>query len=438
MKHKKLHSCFHKVLIIFLSILSPIFIELKNNFFKIFSLKNNKQQSGNGLFLTFIDLRMITTVIGVFVFGFSSFAVAQVDSDFSAGGGIKIGASTSACDGSTAGALRYNSGNGCIEFCGGATWECINATGSCDGAPAPYNFTDISAAAQSVAQTSDILLFAGTDAACSSSVGISGGGSPEYRVCSNATCSTEIQTWGSANTSHDVSSSTYMQVRDISAATDNTVVTVTLSVGGVENEWTISTGASGSCGASPAIGQVCADGSVYAGVTPDGNQHMYVARCDLGMSWDGTACSGTRSTLDYNAGNSSGIALVGALSGIAGELNTATLVSTDSNTVTAGVQDHLAAQACEDLNVHGNTDWYLPAWQELRVVYENLMDGVPNDNAPDPVISGISTASYWSSSENTSTHSAYIINAFKLSFSNGSVDDMARHNNYAVRCARQD
>src|SRR5690606_34398043 len=57
------------------------------------------------------------------------------------------------------------------------------------------------------------------------------------------------------------------------------------------------------CIGAPAVGTVCADGSVYAGNSPDGDVPMYVTRCDLGQAWDGAACGGTRQQLPWNDGS---------------------------------------------------------------------------------------------------------------------------------------
>lgn len=54
---------------------------------------------------------------------FSSYAYAQTSGDFS-GGLVIIGSSTDACNGTTEGALRYNSGTTCLEYCNGTSWTC--------------------------------------------------------------------------------------------------------------------------------------------------------------------------------------------------------------------------------------------------------------------------------------------------------------------------
>jgi hypothetical protein len=40
----------------------------------------------------------------------------------------------------------------------------------------------------------------------------------------------------------------------------------------------------------PTVGQACTDGSVYAGLTPDGNVPMYVTPCDYGETGAAHSC----------------------------------------------------------------------------------------------------------------------------------------------------
>jgi hypothetical protein len=196
------------------------------------------------------------------------------------------------------------------------------------------------------------------------------------------------------------------------------------------------------CGASP-IGTVCADGSVYAGLSPDGSVPMFIPRCDLGQSWDGAACSGVRTQPDWNDGmdqlsNFIDIWLVdednGGMNAVAtGAYNTSLLTTTDSEELTTGLQPHPAAEGCDSLNIHGKTDWYLPARDELLEIYEKLYDGTPNDNSPDPVADGFGMASYWSSTQGDTN------NAFDVNFTDGSHNwnadkDWGRR----IRCARKD
>ena len=118
----------------------------------------------------------------------------------------------------------------------------------------------------------------------------------------------------------------------------------------------------------PTIGNVCSDGSVYAGCTAPTDTPMFATRCDAGQTWSGSACTGTRITRAWNNGNISGYT-AGTTSLTAGEASTTTLVATDSDSVTGGVQAHLAAAYCDSLSIHGKTDWYLPSHAELYLMW---------------------------------------------------------------------
>ncbi|WP_435642127.1 DUF1566 domain-containing protein [Micavibrio aeruginosavorus] len=138
---------------------------------------------------------------------------------------------------------------------------------------------------------------------------------------------------------------------------------VTLNVGGG--------GSGGAPSGCSTIGQECSDGSVYAGTSPDGSFPMYTTHCDAGMTWNGSACTGTRSTFAYNNANASGDTVSNASSTVSGSANTASLLITDADSITGGVQPHQAAQYCGDLSANGRGDWYLPALDELAILRDN-------------------------------------------------------------------
>lgn len=55
-------------------------------------------------------------------------AQAQVESNFAAGGGVKIGWSETTCDSGIEGAIRYNSaGNATVDYCNGTAWQMVGA-----------------------------------------------------------------------------------------------------------------------------------------------------------------------------------------------------------------------------------------------------------------------------------------------------------------------
>jgi hypothetical protein len=49
--------------------------------------------------------------------------------------------------------------------------------------------------------------------------------------------------------------------------------------------------------------------------------------------------------------------------------------------VTAGIDDHPAAQFCVNLSIGGFTDWYLPARYELDIAYFNLKPSLQTANS---------------------------------------------------------
>ncbi len=139
------------------------------------------------------------------------------------------------------------------------------------------------------------------------------------------------------------------------------------------------------CDYSPSPGTVCKDGTVYAGIS--GREKMFITRCDAGQSWDGSSCSGTRIDLPWNDGNTD-YTFTGVPDAKSGEYNTNKLNFYDSNSVQSGAQPHMAAKYCADLYANGYSDWYLPAVDELVILYNNLSASA-----------NFEAADYWSSTE---------------------------------------
>jgi hypothetical protein len=103
------------------------------------------------------------------------------------------------------------------------------------------------------------------------------------------------------------------------------------------------------------IGDICPDGSVYAGLSPDGNTRMYTTPND-------------GPNLPWNNGNSTGTVATGATNTITGYANTMMIVAMDADTDTPGVQPHQAFQYCVDLVAHSHDDWYMPSQAEIGVL----------------------------------------------------------------------
>lgn len=79
-------------------------------------------------------------------------------------------------------------------------------------------------------------------------------------------------------------------------------------------------------------------------------------------------------------------------------------VANTSAMIAAGIELHPAAAHCIDHRGGGNADWYMPAKDELNVIYQNLDYGRPN--CPPDFLSGgpqaFTNAWYWASTQYSS------------------------------------
>jgi hypothetical protein len=159
----------------------------------------------------------------------------------------------------------------------------------------------------------------------------------------------------------------------------------------------------------PRIGDVCRDGSVYAGLSTDGDIRMFTTPANAG------------SAMPWNNGNNSGYLSTGQTNINTGEANTNAIVTYDADTGDGGVQPNQAAQHCYDLEAHGKDDWYLPARYELAVLYDNR-----------ELIGGFSGGIYWASTDTSGGTFAWTHR-----FPDGNLNDIQKENNYIVRCVRK-
>ncbi|MDP2619180.1 MAG: DUF1566 domain-containing protein [Hyphomicrobiales bacterium] len=144
------------------------------------------------------------------------------------------------------------------------------------------------------------------------------------------------------------------------------------------------------------IGDVCPDGSVYAGRTPDGNMFMFATPEDapVRLAWSNESAP-ARSGLEA-------CELLNPYYGqttapcITGQANTAFLAHNGS-----GEPPFPAARYCGTLDAHGRGDWYLPAITELEALFENRERigefSVSRDWSKEPI--DWRSGTYWSSSE---------------------------------------
>lgn len=121
------------------------------------------------------------------------------------------------------------------------------------------------------------------------------------------------------------------------------------------------------------VGDICSDGTIFAGPSPDDGKPMYLAAVDgegfdvkMGSYWGPT---------DYSASiplcvdvSSSGESCV------KGKENVSLLVQLNSKLREAngGHDEYQAVMHCENLTEHGHDDWYLPARDELYSVFQSI------------------------------------------------------------------
>lgn len=167
----------------------------------------------------------------------------------------------------------------------------------------------------------------------------------------------------------------------------------------------------------PNPGNACPDGSIYVGLSPDGNKRMYTTATEVISATTWSNGPGGFEDLGGPMANCSGTG-AGCTQGKTMSAYLAAVVSAAS--------PYRAAQACETLTIHGKDDWYLPSSDELGRMYDNKAQ--INFGAI-----GISATYYWSSSEASHWNGrAYHLGAWPETASEG------KANSYPVRCVRTD
>jgi hypothetical protein len=226
--------------------------------------------------------------------------------------------------------------------------------------------------------------------------------------------------WGGTSYSGFTSGST-IAIRQLASTTTGTTTNATVTVGATTSStWTVTTASA--CQAGITIGGTCPDGTIYAGLSPDTNVPMYTTPCDAKKYWNGSSCtacttglwSGSGSTcsttyastnyVSWNNGTSNWTT-TGYTSTTTGKANTAGLVALND----AGAP-YDAADYCGTLSAFGHTDWYLPALNELNILYTNRT-AIGNFDTTDGTNEiGVSfPGSYWSSSEVYSYSAYYMV-----------------------------
>lgn len=323
-------------------------------------------------------------------------------------GGVKIGVTASSCSSTNRGTIRYNTTTNVLEYCNGTAWGLVQAQACSDAAPNVFTFSNEANASLSTLYESNIIQIAGIN--CLVPVTISGTGSPQFQICSDSSCSSVVQSWTTSPS--NISNNQYIQVRLTTDNVGGSTFQATVVIGSGATVWNVTT--TGDCSSSPAPGTVCADGTIYAGLTPDGSVPMFTTRCDVGMTWNGVSCTGIRQLLSWNNG-SGGALTTGFTSPIQGEGNTNGLAA-----LVNGASPYNAATYCFNLVENGYSDWYLPAMAELTQLFNNRA-----------AIKNFGSQNYWPSTESGAS------NASNMSFVNGNTGTDIKVNPYAIRCVRK-
>jgi hypothetical protein len=170
--------------------------------------------------------------------------------------------------------------------------------------------------------------------------------------------------------------------------------------------------------ASASPGAACADGSIYAGSLSGKHLITHVSGCGYEPSGTGSTkpsaaftptCTGGTDSITKQWGS---VATEGAISLTDGRLNTNQLLADAQGT-------NPAAAYCQHLNLHGKTDWYLPAQDEFDLLYQRRA-----------AIGGFASAVYWTSSESNSDR------GWSLEFGGGSKQGRLKGQSERIRCIR--
>lgn len=179
----------------------------------------------------------------------------------------------------------------------------------------------------------------------------------------------------------------------------------------------------------PDIGDVCDDGTIYVRLSPDGNTPMFAVQESItGIRW-AAAYGGSPIGNTQCGGTSYPGADIGCNTGME---NTQYLVSEGIGPDPAPFS---AARYCHSLLSNYTDDWYLPAHNELYVVYDNLLSNFGFSSLSQefnfPISGGQSI--HWSSSDR------YDSDANIVDFDDGRFQYGAgeTNSNHSIRCVRK-
>lgn len=159
------------------------------------------------------------------------------------------------------------------------------------------------------------------------------------------------------------------------------------------------------------IGDLCVDGTVFAGWHPITYAHLFIPTTDQEQP-------GAPGTFAMNWKNATGTDDINPDSDNDGQINHANRGG--------AIGDFQAFQACEDLSFGGHTDWYLPSRAELYYIWSIRGTIEAGGN-----ITNFQNAYYWSSTEYNTTYAWYQV------FTSGRQGYNNKTNIDRVRCVRR-
>lgn len=185
--------------------------------------------------------------------------------------GSAAAAAGSSCSTYPAGAMRYNTTLGNLEFCNGTTWYQVPAYATACGTPSGLSFTNLTSQSLSTVVTSSTatITFSGCSAGTALSVSVSGAATAQISINGGA--------WV---TSGAISSGQTLQVRMTTSGSVSTVLTATVTVAATSTNWTTTT----------------RSGSLKIFVTPS----SYVGTAIGGLTGADAICQSVANTAGYS------------------------------------------------------------------------------------------------------------------------------------------
>lgn len=172
--------------------------------------------------------------------------------------------------------------------------------------------------------------------------------------------------------------------------------------------WTCPSGGCTAPASCTNVGDVCSDGSIFAGFIVYSN-----SSCEPLYVTDNNQSTASQWK---NAGGTDDISTNDPVDGQVNHANRGGALSSFP-----------AFDLCESNTYHGKTDWYLPARAELNLLWLNQT--AINANAA----GNFTTGGYWSSTEDNDTNDAWAQN-----LGGGGQNHDPKTNAYDVRCVRRD